>query len=113
MVITSECDVDANNYKWVVPKSSYEYPRFSDQEYQRRWSLVRNWMKEKGLDCLLIGGGNMLSDRGWSNMVYLTNYMGTLSPCSYLVFPLEGEPTIVDSRNCAERPDRRAQSVID
>ncbi len=113
MTITSECNVDANNYKWIVPKSNYRYPHFSDREYQRRWTLVKSWMKERELDCLIIGGGNVLSDRGWSNMVYLTNYMGTLSPCSYLVFPLEGEPTIIDSRNCAERPDRRAMSIID
>lgn len=112
-MITSSSDVDARNYRWTVPKSHYGHPRFSDREYRRRWRLVRGWMKEKGLSCLVVGGGHQLWDRGWFNIAYLTNYRGTLSGYSYLVFPLEGEPMIVDSRNCAERPDRRSAAIID
>ncbi|MDG6906427.1 MAG: aminopeptidase P family protein [Nitrososphaerota archaeon] len=106
-------NVDARNYKWVVPKSHYSHPSFSDGEFRRRWKLVRDWMKQKGLSCLVVGGGHQIWDRGWFNIMYLTNYSGTLSPYSYLVFPLEGDPMIVDSRNCAERPDRRSAAIID
>jgi Xaa-Pro aminopeptidase len=110
---TSVSSVDAMNYRWDVPKSSYAHPTFSEGEFKRRWKLVREWMKQKGLSCLIVGGGHQIWDRGWFNIMYLTNYSGTLSPYSYLVFPLEGDPTIVDSRNCAERPDRRSAAIID
>lgn len=110
---TSVSSVDASNYKWDIPKSRYAHPTFTEGEFKRRWKLVRDWMKQRGLSCLIVGGGHQLWDRGWFNMQYLTNYAGTLSTYSYLVFPLEGEPTIIDSRNCVERPDRRSAAIID
>lgn len=65
------------------------YPRFSDQEYKRRESLVKGMLREKNLDVLLIYNQNM----NVGNVSYLSNYAAR-SP-SYLIYPLEGEPTLL------------------
>lgn len=65
------------------------YPRFSDKEYERRYSLVKKLMSERGLDALLIYS----SSPSIGTVHYLSNYV-TRSP-TYLVFPLEGDPTLV------------------
>ena len=61
------------------------YPTLSLKERDRRWGLVRELMKNKGLDCLIVAG---LRGRAQFDG-YLTNevYMGIV------VFPLSGEPT--------------------
>ena len=61
------------------------YPTLSLKERDRRWGLVRELMKNKGLDCLIVVG---LRGRGQFDG-YLTNevYMGIV------VFPSEGKPT--------------------
>lgn len=64
------------------------YPRFSEKEYSRRYKLVKGMMKKNGLDALLVFG-NRPND-GAVN--YLTNFMSGLP--TYLVFPLEGEPSL-------------------
>lgn len=59
--------------------------RFSDNEYQRRFRLVREGMRKEGVDCLLVPSND--------NFVYLTN-ITTMLFTVYLLFPSEGEPTI-------------------
>jgi Xaa-Pro dipeptidase len=64
------------------------YPRFSENEYQRRESLAKSLMKEKNLDALLVyasGEGGPVS--------YLSGYLGARP--SYLIYPLDGEPCLI------------------
>lgn len=69
-------------------------PPFSVAEYQRRFELVRAGMRENGLDALVIYGAYAYPGRdlGHINAVYLSNYAAFAH--SYVVVPLEGEPTM-------------------
>ncbi len=73
---------------------NYFWPWFSPDEYRRRYALVRAGMADKKLECLLVYGisRGMGMEMGQANAVYLTS----VAPWSqtYLVFPLEGEPTM-------------------
>lgn len=63
--------------------------RLSEQERQRRWSAVRQKMREKGLDTLLVSGVRFVAATGY--LRYLTNWAEPFAG-EYLLFPLEGEP---------------------
>jgi Xaa-Pro aminopeptidase len=71
------------------------WPRFSDSEYERRYRLVREAMAARGLDCLLVYGAPIFygTDPGAPNMVYLAGYAPSCQ--GYVVFPREGEPTLL------------------
>ena len=73
-------------------RSELELPRLSLQERDRRWTLVRNTMREKGLDCLLLFGWPSAYDFYTANARYVCPIGGN-STTHVLVFPLEGEPT--------------------
>lgn len=64
-----------------------------EQERDRRWRKVREEMEKRRLDCLIVFGtsGHRMQLAG--NMRYLCNTNSTLE--GYLVFPLQGEPTVV------------------
>src|SRR5437773_9311903 len=80
------------------------YPRFSDEEYARRYRAVRNAMQKENLDAILISGA-----RGSSEVHYLSNYLAQ-SPC-WLLFPREGEATVfIHFFN--HQPCAKAQSVV-
>jgi Xaa-Pro aminopeptidase len=80
------------------------FPRFSDQEYARRYRAVRQAMAKEGLDAILIGGA-----RGSSEVHYLANYLAQ-SPC-WLLFPRDGDPTVfIHFFN--HQPCAQAQSII-
>jgi Xaa-Pro aminopeptidase len=80
------------------------FPRFSDDEYGRRYRAVREAMARENLDAILIPGA-----RGSSEVHYLANYLAQ-SPC-WLLFPRDGEPTVfIHFFN--HQPCARAQSVI-
>lgn len=67
------------------------YPRFSDQEYGRRHRAIRVEMERQGISCLVIYAGSY-SVGNQKNLHYLSNLISYLP--AYLVFPLEGEPTL-------------------
>ncbi len=67
-------------------------------------------MESKGLDCLIISGGGAAFDRCWSNIRYVTNYMGSMEIATYCVFPLEGESVVA---SILVLPDRAARSVVE
>jgi hypothetical protein len=73
----------------------YPYPKFSQQEYERRYKNIRNLLKEKGLECLLIIGGSASYGRAWFNVRYVTNMMGKAEMCYYCFFPREGDPCLI------------------
>ena len=65
------------------------YHRFSKKEYARRHAKVREAMKAKNLDCLIVFGTSGVGNA--VNVRYLSNYADYLH--SYIIFPLDKEPT--------------------
>jgi Xaa-Pro aminopeptidase len=73
------------------------YDDFSKQEYERRRKLVRDFMRQETLDCLVIGGGPYHWSAGYG-VGWLTGHTREWhSMAVYVVFPLDGEPTLVYS----------------
>ncbi|MCC7485118.1 MAG: aminopeptidase P family protein [Burkholderiales bacterium] len=70
------------------------WPRFSREEYGRRYDALRRAMAERGLDCLAVYGAPLFfgTDPGAPNLVYLSAYAPGLH--GYVVFPREGDPTL-------------------
>ena len=81
------------------------FPRFSEAEFARRYSAIREAMKRDNVDALLISGA-----RGSSEVNYLSNYLAQ-SPC-WLLFPRDGDATVfIHFFN--HQPCAKAQSVIE
>lgn len=70
------------------------YPQFSVAEHERRYSAVRTFMREQGLDCLILMGSSSRRGEGMGNLRYLSGLADKSSACSYLLFPVDGEPVI-------------------
>ena len=80
------------------------FPRFSDEEYARRYRAVRQAMEEQDVHAILIFGA-----RGSSEVHYISNYLAQ-SPCWVLV-PRDGEATcFIHFFN--HQPCAKAQSII-
>jgi len=88
------------------------YPRFSHEEFQRRYKKIREVMANQGLDCVIFAGTPSLTSGGGFGVTYVSNYT-VWTTCGYVVFPLEGDPTLIlpINRNC-HLPNVRAVSVI-
>jgi Xaa-Pro aminopeptidase len=73
--------------------SNHYFPPFSEQEFLRRFSVLRAAMAEQELDCLVIYGTTPLggNDTGQINTQYLTNFASVGH--SYVVFPQKEGPT--------------------
>ena len=75
------------------PEGRLELPQnlLSLKERDRRWKLVREEMERQKIDCLIIDGlrGSLAAD-----VRYITNAGGRSD--NYAVFPLAGEPTLID-----------------
>ena len=69
-------------------------------------------MDEHGLECLLITGNNSIWERGWANIRWVTNYMGTMELDCTCVFPREGDPMLAILGLNARLPDRIARSIV-
>src|SRR5216684_9394186 len=72
------------------------YDHFSKQEYARRYSALRDKMREHKLDCIIVPGG----PSHWSfggGMQWLTGHWEWHAIASYVVVPLDGEPTLIYS----------------
>jgi len=52
-------------------------------------------MQEEGLDCLIVAGTSARWNEKYANIRYLTEFVDKEISCSYLVFPLDGEPTLL------------------
>jgi Xaa-Pro aminopeptidase len=73
------------------------YEDFSKQEYDRRRKLVFEFMRRKGFDCLIVGGGPYHWSAGYG-VGWLTGHTREWhSMAVYLVLPLDQEPTLVYS----------------
>jgi len=76
----------------LVP--NHYFPPFSLKEYDRRYGVLSEAMKETGLDCLVIYGATSLggNDTGQINAQYLSNFAGVGH--TYVVFPINEAPTL-------------------
>src|SRR6266481_239161 len=72
------------------------YEQFSPQEYARRYAALRAKMRAHKLDCIIVPGG----PSHWSfggGMLWLTGHWEWHALASYVLVPLEGEPTMIYS----------------
>ena len=71
------------------------YPRFSIAERDRRWAAVRNAMREKGIDIIVVPNNTGHSTDFQANARYLSHVGGGGDADIAVVFPLEGEVSAV------------------
>ncbi len=102
----------AITYPHQIHRDWYNWPTFSDAEFARRHELVRGFMADRDLDCLLVTGAAHLWDRGWANVRWISNFMGTMELDCFVIFPAEGEPTLAILGLNARLPDRIARSLF-
>src|ERR1700704_3672459 len=72
------------------------YEQFSKAEYARRFAALRAKMAEHKLDCVIVPGG----PSHWSfggGMLWLTGHWEWHALASYVLVPLDGEPTMIYS----------------
>ncbi len=72
------------------------WEQFSKAEYDRRYRALREKMREQKLDVLIVPGG----PSHWSfggGMLWLTGHWEWHALSSYVLVPLEGEPTLIYS----------------
>src|SRR5229473_4162188 len=72
------------------------WEQFSEQEYARRYAALRDKMREHKLDAVIVPGG----PSHWSfggGMQWLTGHWEWHAIASYVLVPLDGEPTLVFS----------------
>jgi len=86
------------------------YPRFSEAEFERRYDLTRDLMRREGLSALVVFGNSGINRHNEANVFWLTNYLDLHH--NYLVFPFEGEPTLLTGL-VNHVPNARAIAVIE
>jgi Xaa-Pro dipeptidase len=94
-------------------RKTLELPRFSLKERERRWAEIRKLMKKHDLDGLLICGAPSKWDFTVANARFISQIGGN-STYTFVVFPLEGEPTcyIESSADCILDYFARAQDWV-
>jgi len=65
------------------------YAQNHSGEKDRRWRRVRQFMSDKGFDCLVVAGSLPLMGEP------LDRYLSTWVPGAVFIFPLKGEPTLL------------------
>ena len=76
---------------------------FSKAEMERRWKKARDWMKREGYDCLLVPA----RPSGNADVKWLSE-----SAANWVVFPAEGQPTLIFRRR-QERDQVREESLVE
>jgi len=97
--------VDSPYYRDAV------YEQFSPAEYERRYQALRKKMRSRGLDCVIVPGG----PNHWSfggGMLWLSGHWEWHAMANYVVFPLDGEPTLVYSMGGTHIEATRRESAI-
>ncbi len=69
------------------------YEKFSDAEFARRHKLTREKMAKLNLDCIIVPGGNNNRSMG-QGLVWLTGHWDKRAYANYVVFPMDGDPTV-------------------
>lgn len=88
-----------------------EFPRFSMQERDRRWALVRAQMDRENLDCIVLWGWPAVWDFCVANARYLCPVGGN-AEFNILVFPRHGDPTCYVQMPTFVEGWRRAQEWV-
>jgi len=83
------------------------YPRFSDAEFTRRYTLFRAAMQEAGLSALVLHG----TAGSYQEVQYLSTFLVTRE--AMLIFPAEGEPTLFVQYYNHVPNARRVASIAD
>jgi len=84
------------------------YPKLSVREFHRRHQKIRKAMVEHSLDCVILAGSESYSSHGFG-----VNYVSNYPRGGYVVFPLEGEPTLATRMHPpCHLPNVRAISII-
>ncbi len=86
----SEHYSDIRNTGW---HNDAVYEKFSEAEFARRYKLTREKMAKLGLDCVIVPGSNNYRSMG-QGLVWLTGHWDKRAMANYVVFPMEGEPTV-------------------
>ena len=88
-----------------------DYPRFSDAERHRRWSVVRSLMRRQGIDVIVGFPNSHMFDHYQAGARYLTGIGGNCASVG-VVFPQSGEVTAIVSPD--QHPDylRAAQDWV-
>ncbi len=73
------------------------YPRFSDDEINRRRALVRDFLGQHGLDGLVVFGWSAQNRTAQADVYYLSGYLGMRD--NYVVVSSEGETLFAQSYN--------------
>jgi len=84
------------------------FPRFSDAEYERRFSKIREMMDREGVSTLLIVGTSALKRIGQADLYYVSNFLGNWTNIG--VFPMEGEPALF-AQSFNHIPDAQRASI--
>src|SRR3954447_2613945 len=87
------------------------YERFSDAEYQRRYAALREVMRQRGLDCVIVPGGPHHWRFG-GVMQWLSCHWECHAIANYVVFPLAGEPTLIYSMGGTHAEAVRRESAV-
>ena len=64
------------------------YPQFSDAEFSHRYKIVREAMQDIGLSALILYS----TINSYHEVLYLSDFIATRD--AFLVFPIEGDPTL-------------------
>src|SRR5437660_11350159 len=83
------------------------YPRFSEAEFTRRFEAIRTTMREADLSTLILYG----TVSAYHEVLFLSNFPVTRE--AMLVFPLDGEPTLLVQYFNHVPNARQAASIAD
>ena len=78
-----------------TPTTTPEFYHLSEAERDRRWRTIRAEMGRRGVDCLLVVGNSGRWNEMHANIRYVCDYADNLSGIGYLIFPREGEGTLL------------------
>ncbi|MDG6905660.1 MAG: aminopeptidase P family protein [Nitrososphaerota archaeon] len=89
------------------------FDRFSPEEYQRRWDKSRRFMEAHDVEALIVAGGNQSWQKAWTNVRYLTEYVGSMELNLFVVL---GSKDASPPSVCGVGPayaHRMARAVVD
>jgi len=68
------------------------YPRFSSQEFGRRWAAARALMAREGVDVLVVHGESSLNRHAQADVLWLSGFLGNRQ--TYVVVGTAGAPVL-------------------
>ncbi len=89
-------------YQTKPPKLEYPwtFPMPSIKERDRRWSAIRQAMKQNQIDCLIVGAPvNIFMPMPSTYLYYISNYVPFSNSGHNVIFPLKGDPWMVVNNN--------------